>query len=122
MLCGDIGGDVMSIPPINQTRMEHESVHFSCVKEDPEFVVQWYKDGVPLDDLPFLSGRFLVTPEGSLDIYDAALNDNGFYSCRIISAKGTLSAGAFLNVQCKCIKYNLLIKSIFDVPSNNLQA
>ncbi|KAL5244572.1 hypothetical protein ACI65C_011982 [Semiaphis heraclei] len=95
------GGDVMSIPPINQTRMEHESVHFSCVKEDPEFVVQWYKDGVPLDDLPFLSGRFLVTPEGSLDIYDAALNDNGFYSCRIISAKGTLSAGAFLNVQYK---------------------
>ncbi|XP_050053325.1 protein borderless isoform X1 [Aphis gossypii] len=95
------GGDVMSIPPINQTRMEHESVHFSCVKEDPEFVVQWYKDGIPLDDLPFLNGRFLVTPEGSLDIYDAALNDNGFYSCRIVSEKGTLTAGAFLNVQFK---------------------
>ncbi|KAF0758440.1 protein borderless-like isoform X1, partial [Aphis craccivora] len=88
----DTGGDVMSIPPINQTRMEHESVHFSCVKEDPEFVVQWYKDGIPLDDLPFLNGRFLVTPEGSLDIYDAALNDNGFYSCRIVSEKGTLTA------------------------------
>lgn len=95
------GGNVMSIPPINQTRMEHESVHFSCVKEDPESVVQWYKDGVPLDDLPFLNGRFHVTPEGSLDIYDAGLNDNGFYSCRIVSVKGTLSAGAFLNVQCK---------------------
>lgn len=91
----------MSIPPINQTRMEHESVHFSCVKEDPESVVQWYKDGVPLDDLPFLTGRFHVTPEGSLDVYDAALNDNGFYSCRIVSAKGTLTAGGFLNVQCK---------------------
>jgi len=85
------------------------------VKEDPEFVVQWYKDGVPLDDLPFLNGRFLVTPEGSLDIYDAALNDNGFYSCRIVSAKGTLSAGAFLNVQCKCLIKYPLIKSIFDV-------
>ncbi|XP_025205628.1 protein borderless-like isoform X2 [Melanaphis sacchari] len=95
------GGDVMSIPPMNQTRMEHESVHFSCVKEDPEFVVQWYKDGVPLDDLPFLNGRFLVSPEGSLDIYDAALNDNGFYSCRIVSEKRTLTAGAFLNVQYK---------------------
>ncbi|XP_025418737.1 protein borderless isoform X2 [Sipha flava] len=95
------GGDVMSIPPINQTRMEHESVHFSCVKEDPESTVQWYKDGVPLDDLPSLNGRFHVTPEGSLDVYDAAFKDNGFYSCRIVSAKGTLSAGAFLNVQYK---------------------
>lgn len=102
LVCGCTGGDVMSIPPINQTRMEHESVHFSCVKEDPDSVVQWYKDGVPLDDLPTLNGRFLVTPEGSLDIYDAGLNDNGFYSCRIVSVlKGTLSAGAFLNVQCK---------------------
>jgi hypothetical protein len=81
--------------------MEHESVHFSCVKEDPESTVQWYKDGVPLDDLPSLNGRFHVTPEGSLDVYDAAFKDNGFYSCRIVSAKGTLSAGAFLNVQCK---------------------
>lgn len=91
----------MSIPPINQTRMEHESVHFSCVKEDPKSVVQWYKDGIPLDDLPFLNGRFHVTPEGSLDVYDAALNDNGFYLCRIVSVKGTLSASAYLNVQCK---------------------
>lgn len=99
--CESTGGDVMSIPPINQTRMEHESVHFSCVKEDPESAVQWYKDGVPLDDLPSLNGRTFVTPEGSLDIYDAALTDNGYYSCRIASVKGTLSAGAFLNVQCK---------------------
>lgn len=91
----------MSIPPINQTRMEHESVHFSCVKEDPHSAVQWYKDGVPLDDVPSLTGRFLVTPEGSLDVYDASPNDNGFYACRIVSAKGAMSAGAFLNVQCK---------------------
>jgi len=93
----------MSIPPINQTRMEHESVHFSCVKKDSDSVVQWYKDGVPLDDLPSLNGRFHMTAEGSLDVYDAALNDNGFYSCRVASAKGTLSASAFLNVQCKYI-------------------
>ncbi|VVC43644.1 Hypothetical protein CINCED_3A024981 [Cinara cedri] len=95
------GGDIMSIPPINQTRLEHESVHFSCVKEDLESTVQWYKDGVPLDDLPILNGRFNVSLEGSLDIYDAGLNDNGFYLCRIMSAKGTFSAGAFLNVQYK---------------------
>lgn len=91
----------MSIPPTNQTRMEHESVHFSCVKEDPESVVQWYKDGVPLDDLPSLKGRFHVTPEGSLDVYEAEFKDNGFYSCRIVSEKGIYNAGAFLNVQCK---------------------
>lgn len=91
----------MSIPPINQIRLEHESVHFSCVKEDLKSTVQWYKDGVPLDDLPIFYGRFKVSLEGSLDIYDAGLNDNGFYLCRVVSAKGTFSAGAFLNVQCE---------------------
>ncbi|XP_050432656.1 protein borderless isoform X2 [Adelges cooleyi] len=95
------GGDIMSIPPINQTRMEHDSVHFTCVKEDPESIVQWYKDGIPLADLPYLKSRFHIAPEGSLDIYDAQLKDNGLYSCRIASGKGTLLAGAYLNVQYK---------------------
>lgn len=104
---GNTGGGVMSIPPTNQTRMEHESVHFSCVKEDPESVVQWYKDGVPLDDLPSLKGRFHVTPEGSLDVYEAEFKDNGFYSCRIVSEKGIYNAGAFLNVQCKCNRVSI---------------
>lgn len=95
------GGDLLGIPPINQTVMEGDSAEFACVTKDSAESVVWHKDGVPLSELAELNQRALVTPGGSLTIR-THMDDVGRYTCHVSSAAGdTQEASAYLNVQYK---------------------
>lgn len=92
----------MAIPPINQTTLENEEAHFSCVTKYKDTVVTWYKDGLPLSSIPDILQRSWVSEEGSLTIRPAEMGDSGEYQCEAVRSDGEKqTAKANLNVQCK---------------------
>lgn len=96
------GGNLLTVPPTNQSVMEGESAHLTCVTKDKEAVVSWFKDGVALSELHELSERSWVGPEGSLTIRSTNMDDLGHYTCEVVNRKQERqSAGAYLNVQYK---------------------
>nr|CAD7201704.1 unnamed protein product [Timema douglasi] len=96
------GGTLLAIPPINQTTLEGEPAHFPCVTKDRDGRVTWYKDGVPLSELPDLEERSTVSQEGSLTIQETDIDDPGEYHCVVTNSLGERqTAGAFLNVLYK---------------------
>ena len=91
----------MTIPPINQTTLAGEMAHFACVSKDKDAVATWYKDGVPLGNIPDMSNRFFIN-NGSLTISPTDVSDPGEYTCEIKNSQGdTQTASAYLNVQCE---------------------
>ena len=93
---------MLTIPPINQTTLAGKSAHFSCVSKDKDAVALWYKDGVPLGNIPDLSNRFFIN-NGSLTISPTDVTDPGEYTCEFKNSQGdTQTASAYLNVQCEC--------------------
>ncbi|CAG2065687.1 unnamed protein product, partial [Timema podura] len=91
-------GTLLAIPPINQTTLEGEPAHFPCVTKDRDGRVTWYKDGVPLSELPDLEERSTVSQEGSLTIQETDIDDPGEYHCVVTNSLGERqTAGAFLN-------------------------
>ncbi|XP_017772996.1 PREDICTED: protein borderless isoform X2 [Nicrophorus vespilloides] len=97
-----VNGNLLAVPPINQTTMEHEEAHFSCVTKDKDTIVTWYKDGIPLNELPDILQRSWISSEGSLTIRPAAMGDLGEYECEAVTPDGEKqSAKAYLNVQYK---------------------
>jgi hypothetical protein len=92
---------LLTIPPINQTTLAGEPAHFACVSKDKDAVATWYKDGVPLGNIPDLSNRFFII-NGSLTISPTDETDPGEYTCEIKNSQGdTQTASAYLNVQCE---------------------
>jgi hypothetical protein len=95
------GGTLLTIPPINQTTLAGETAHFTCVSKDKDAFATWYKDGVPLDNIPDLRNRFFIT-NGSLTISPTDVTDPGEYTCEIKNSQGdSQTASAYLNVQCE---------------------
>lgn len=92
----------MAIPPVNQTTLEGERAHFACTSKDPDSVVEWYKDGVPLSELGDLRHRVRYGPQGGLTVGPVMMGDLGEYVCAVTNAHGDRqTARAYLNVQCK---------------------
>ncbi|XP_075224946.1 borderless isoform X3 [Lycorma delicatula] len=82
--------------------MENEEAHFSCITKDSEATVTWFKDGVPIADLPDLYGRTFMSFDGSLTIQSAHMDDVGKFSCEVSNKLGeSQTAAAYLNVQYK---------------------
>jgi hypothetical protein len=105
------GGTLLTIPPINQTTLAGETAHFTCVSKDKDAVATWYKDGVPLGNIPDLSNRFFIN-NGSLTISPTDETDPGEYTCEIKNSQGdTQTASAYLNVQYKA----KVVKSLSEV-------
>lgn len=97
------GGNLIAIPPINQTALEGESAHFPCVTKDKTSTVVWMKDGVPLSEIQYnLTVRSFVNSDGSLTISPTAMGDLGEFTCEVTSTDGEKqTARAFLDVQYK---------------------
>lgn len=97
-----VNGNLLAVPPINQTTLEGEEAHFSCVTKYRETKVVWFKDGIKLLDIPDVLARSWVSDEGSLTIRPAAMGDSGEYQCEATHSDGEKQAAkAYLNVQYK---------------------
>ncbi|KYB28100.1 Protein turtle-like Protein [Tribolium castaneum] len=108
------GGNLLAIPPINQTTLEGDEAKFVCLAKDPELKVYWYKDGIPLREYQDLMQRSYVTKENTLVISPTDMGDLGEYECEVRNVDGEKqTAKAFLNVQYKA-------KVIFAPPEIHL--
>ncbi|XP_066245868.1 protein borderless isoform X2 [Euwallacea similis] len=97
------GGNLLAIPPINQTIQEGEEIRFVCVVKDPTLIrLRWLKDGIPLSAYKDLSQRCSVEKDGTLVIANTDMGDYGQYECEASNRAGDIQrAKAFLNVQYK---------------------
>ncbi|RZC43153.1 turtle, partial [Asbolus verrucosus] len=68
------GGNLLAIPPINQTTLEGEEAKFICLSKDPELKVSWFKDGIPLTEFQDLAKRSYITKENTLIIKPTDMN------------------------------------------------
>ncbi|XP_063222790.1 protein turtle isoform X3 [Bacillus rossius redtenbacheri] len=96
------GGAVIMVPPTNQTKLEGEKVQFSCeAKALPGNVtVKWYREGVPVKEVPALETRVTIRRDGSLIVNPVSADDSGQYVCEVTNGIGDpQSASAFLNVE-----------------------
>jgi immunoglobulin superfamily member 9B len=98
----DLGGKVMTIPPVNQTTLEGEDVRFKCVAKQPGARIVWYRDGVSLADIPDLWARSQLEKDGTLVILRTEHTDPGMFVCEVTNEAGEMqTAGAYLNVLCE---------------------
>lgn len=98
------GGNLLSVPPVNETTLEGGAVDLKCVSKNPSAVVMWYKNNVPISDVVELGRRIEILPGGSLRILNTEMEDSGYYACEVTNEEGKRqAAGAYLNVQCKYI-------------------
>ncbi|XP_059471403.1 protein borderless isoform X2 [Neocloeon triangulifer] len=96
------GGKVMTIPPVNQTTLEGEDVNFKCVAKQSGARIIWYRDGVPIAEVPELWARSEVQGDGTLIIQRTELTDPGTFVCEVTNEAGEMqTAGAYLNVLYK---------------------
>ncbi|XP_045479639.1 protein borderless isoform X2 [Harmonia axyridis] len=96
------GGNLLEIPPINQTVLEEEEARLTCLPKDNEMRVVWYKDRVPIKDYPHMVHRSWTELDGTLVIKPTHMEDYGEYECEVIHASGERqSARAFLDIQYK---------------------
>lgn len=42
------GGSLLTIPPVNKTTMEGETVEFDCVAKGEGTIVTWFREGTPI--------------------------------------------------------------------------
>ncbi|XP_065351095.1 protein borderless isoform X2 [Cloeon dipterum] len=96
------GGKVMTIPPVNQTTHEGENVNFKCVAKQSGARIIWYRDGVPISEIPELWARSEVQSDGTLVILRTEYIDPGMFVCEVTNEAGEMqTAGAYLNVLYK---------------------
>lgn len=97
-----LGGNLIGIPPVNQTTMEGEQALFQCVTKPGDSFLKWYKDDEPISSFADLSHRSWVGQDGSLTISPTDMTDLGDYMCEVVNSIGDRqTAKASLNVQCK---------------------
>ncbi|XP_029667809.1 protein borderless isoform X3 [Formica exsecta] len=95
------GDTLLTIPPVNKTAMEGETVTFDCVAKGESTIVTWFREGIPITEIQDLRRRMSVD-NGTLTITSAAMGDLGEYTCVVTGENGDQqSASAFLNVQYK---------------------
>lgn len=96
-------GNLLEVPPINQTVMEGQEARFVCAPIDVEMKVLWYKSGVPLKEYQELKHRSWVEQDGTLVINPTDMGDLGEYECEVMNDESgdRQTAKAFLNVQYK---------------------
>lgn len=86
---------------MNVTVLEGDRAELECLPKSPEWSVQWYREGTPIEALPELALRSELAINGSLILRRTVSTDLGEYECRISAPDGQLqSASAFLDVQC----------------------
>ncbi|XP_050307905.1 protein borderless [Anthonomus grandis grandis] len=97
------GGNLLAIPPINQTVQEGEEAKLVCVVKDMTLIrMRWLKDGIPRASYQDLSQRSWVEKDGSLVIHPTDMGDVGEYECEASNQVGDVQrAKAYLNVQYK---------------------
>ncbi|KAB0799512.1 hypothetical protein PPYR_07392 [Photinus pyralis] len=96
------GGNLLEIPPINQTVLEGEDVQFTCITRENGVEIRWFKDGVLLTELANILQRSHVESDGSLSIRATEMGDSGEYICEAVNyLKESQSAKAYLDVQYK---------------------
>ncbi|KAK9870179.1 hypothetical protein WA026_006266 [Henosepilachna vigintioctopunctata] len=96
------GGNLLQVPPINQTVMEGEEVRLTCLPKDNEMKVIWYKDGNPIKEYREMTHRTWIEQDGTLTIKPTEMGDYGEYECEVVHNSGERqSARAFLDVQFK---------------------
>lgn len=96
------GSNLIVTPPMNATVLEGDRAEFECYPKSPEAIVQWYKDGSPIGDIPELAARAELASNGSFIIRKAASTDPGEYECHVQDTDGLVqSTSAFLDVQCE---------------------
>lgn len=95
------GGNLLEIPPINQTTLEGEEATFTCVAKDKHTKIVWHKDGVPIKELVDIRSRSWEADDGTLTIRETTMTDLGEYECEALSHTDKQTARAFLNVQFK---------------------
>ncbi|XP_026296255.1 protein turtle isoform X12 [Apis mellifera] len=96
------GGAVITVPPMNQTKLEGEKVQFNCeAKALPGNVtVRWFREGSPVTELSELDTRVTIKSDGSLVINPVSADDSGQYLCEVTNGIGDpQSASAYLNVE-----------------------
>ncbi|XP_050346997.1 protein borderless [Nymphalis io] len=96
------GGNLIVTPPMNVTVLEGKRAELECLPKSPEWVVQWYREGMPIEALPELALRSELAINGSLILRHTISTDLGEYECRISAPDGQMqSASGFLDVQYK---------------------
>ncbi|KAL3267564.1 hypothetical protein HHI36_011683 [Cryptolaemus montrouzieri] len=96
------GGNLLEVPPINQTIMEGEEARLTCLPKDNAMKVIWYKDAVAVKDYQEMTHRTWTEEDGTLVIKPTQMEDNGEYECEVIHESGERQAArAFLDVQFK---------------------
>ncbi|XP_052754731.1 LOW QUALITY PROTEIN: protein borderless [Galleria mellonella] len=96
------GGNLIVTPPMNVTVLEGDRAEFECLPKDPESIVEWYKDGTHISEIPELALRSEMPGNGSIIIRQAVSTDPGEYQCRVRAPDSQLqTASAYLDVQYK---------------------
>lgn len=96
------GGNLLAIPPTNETVMEGEPVKLRCVSKSSDATVTWYKNHEPVNSIDEMKDRVRLSPEGSLNIVPTDMKDTGYYHCEVSNSEDEKqSAGAYLNIQYK---------------------
>ncbi|XP_020281495.1 protein borderless isoform X2 [Pseudomyrmex gracilis] len=98
-----IDGEILlTIPPINKTAMEGDTVTFDCVTKGEGTTATWLREGTPIREIEDFRRRASIGADGTLTINSAAMGDLGEYTCVVTGENGDQqSASAFLNVQYK---------------------
>ncbi|XP_023287560.1 protein borderless isoform X2 [Orussus abietinus] len=96
------GENLLTVPPVNKTVMEGESVSFDCTTKEATSIVTWFRDGIQISELEDLRDRVSVAHDGALTIDPTDMGDLGEYGCVVTNVHGEhQNASAFLNVQYK---------------------
>ena len=91
---------IFLITPRNtKVTLEGSSVTLDCAANGvPKPFITWLKDGATID-LNHLDSRFLKMGEGSLQIKNVKVEDQGTYQCRAENSEDSVDSAAILEVQ-----------------------
>ncbi|XP_012222361.1 protein borderless isoform X1 [Linepithema humile] len=96
------GDTLLTVPPVNKTAMEGDTITFDCVAKGEGTIINWFREGVSIPEIQDLRRRASTGSDGTLTINSAAMGDLGEYTCVVTGDNGDQqSASAFLNVQYK---------------------
>jgi len=139
------GDTLLTVPPVNKTAMEGDTVTFDCVAKGEGTVVNWFREEVLIPEIQVknsldtfmpsqfshdvisnllpqqdLKRRASIGSDGTLTINSAAMGDLGEYTCVVTGENGDQqSASAFLNVQCeRCSRLRDAVKFTFTTNKN----
>ena len=104
------GPPVFKIKPKNEIVNEGSNVTFQCnATSNPSPTLSWTKDGNAINQS---SNNIILSQDSpTFTINNVRRNDAGIYVCNATNNVNSVSASAYLNVQCK---YEIAFKLIFN--------